>query len=260
MIRDNLLEKEIASILNHNGDVMVFDSIDSTNTYLKGLAADGQKEGTVVIAKSQTKGRGRLGRSFHSAENGLYLSLLLRPNKSAEASLLITVAASVAVALAIEKVTGKHTEIKWVNDIYLNGKKVSGILTEGAINPENAKLSYAVLGIGVNIFPPKDNFPEEIKNIATAIYGSEKGENILPTLAAEIINIFMEFYKNLEQKEYITEYKKRSILTGKEVSYVSGGTIYTGKVLGIDDDARLLLRVGGEKVVLNAGEVSVRLV
>lgn len=255
-----MLEKEIQRLLNYKGEVMAFDSIDSTNTYLKGLAADGQKEGTVVIAKSQTMGRGRLGRSFHSAENGLYLSLLLRPEKSAEASLLITVAASVAVALAIEKVTGKQTEIKWVNDIYLNSKKVSGILTEGAINPETAKLSYAVLGVGVNIFTPKGDFPDEIKNIATAIYESDNGKNILPTLAAEIINIFMDFYKKLEQKEYLTEYKKRSILTGKEVSYVSDGTMYTGKVLGIDDDARLLLLVNGEKIALNAGEVSVRLV
>ena len=260
MIRDNLLEKEISSLLNIDSEVLVFDSLDSTNTYLKGLAANGQSEGTVVIAKSQTKGRGRRGRNFYSKENGLYLSLLLRPDKSAEASLLITVAASVAVALAIERLSGKHTEIKWVNDIFINGKKVSGILTEGAINPLNAKLNFAVLGVGVNIFPPKDNFPDEIKNIETAIYENENSENILPTLAAEIVNIFMSFYKNLEKKEYLTEYKKRSILIGKEVSYIVDGTVFTGRVQGIDDDARLLLDVNGENVTLSAGEVSVRLV
>ena len=144
MVRDYKIQNRIKNILNYKNDIIVVDSVESTNTALKQMAADGADEGTVLIAKSQTKGRGRLGRSFVSDDGGLYLSLLLRPKSSAEASLLITVAAAVSVAVAIENICQKNCQIKWVNDIYLNGKKVSGILTEGAINPQNGRLDYAV--------------------------------------------------------------------------------------------------------------------
>lgn len=259
MIRDNRLEKEIQGLLNYNSEIIVFDSITSTNTALKQMAADGADEGTVLIAKSQSGGKGRLGRSFLSKEGGLYLSLLLRPQKSAEASLLITTAAAVAVSRAIEKVCQKNCQIKWVNDIFLNGKKVGGILCEGVINPKTALLQYAVLGIGVNIVEPKDSFGDELKNIATALYSDDEKIEILPILAAEIVNEFMFFYKNLQNREYMSEYKERSMLIGKTVTYIKEDILYTAKVLGIDESARLLLDQNGEKVVLGAGEVSVRI-
>lgn len=258
MVRDNLIENEIKDLLNHKGDVIVFDSTESTNTALKQMAADGAAEGTVLIAKSQSKGRGRLGRSFLSKDGGLYLSLLLRPENSAEASLLVTVAAAVSVAQAIEKIADKECQIKWVNDIFLNDKKVSGILCEGAINPQTAALEYVVLGIGVNIVEPKESFGDELKNIATAIYKESEKIKILPKLAAEIVNTFMNYYKNLQKKEYMAEYKKRSMLIGKTVTYVKENVLYTAKVLGIDDNARLLLDQNGDKIILGAGEVSIR--
>ena len=259
MVRDNPIEKEIQGLLNYKGEVIVFDCIDSTNTALKQMAADGANEGTVLIAKSQSKGKGRLGRSFLSKQGGLYLSLLLRPEESAEASLLITTAAAVAVSRAIEKVCQKNCQIKWVNDIFLNGKKVGGILCEGTINPKTAALQYAVLGIGVNIVEPKDSFGEELKNIAAALYSNVEKMQILPILAAEIVNEFMNFYKNLQNREYMSEYKERSMLIGKTVTYIKEDILYTAKVLGIDDSARLLLDQNGEKIVLGAGEVSVRI-
>lgn len=259
MVRDGILENEIKSHLKHKCDVLVFESLDSTNKTLKQMAADGADEGTLLIAKSQSKGRGRLGRSFMSKDGGLYLSLLLRPESSAEASLLVTVSAAVSVAKAIEKICDKQCKIKWVNDIFLNSKKVSGILCEGAINPQTAALEYAVLGIGVNIVEPKESFGDELRNIATAIYNDSEKIKILPQLAAEIVNTFMDYYKNLQKKEYMSEYKERSILIGKTVTYVKEDILYTAKVLGIDDNAKLILDQNGEKVFLVAGEVSVRI-
>ena len=258
MIRDNVAENEIKSFLNVEGEVFVFDELDSTNTYLKALAAEGANEGCIVIAKSQTKGRGRLGRSFLSKNGGLYLSLLLRPKSSVEASLMITSAAAVAVAEAVEKICRKSPAIKWVNDLFLDGKKISGILTEGIINPQNGQLEFAVLGIGVNIVEPQGGF-DGLENIAGAIYKSGEQKDVFCELSAEIVNIFMQYYKALDSKEYMAEYKRRSMLIGKTVSYIKDETLYTARVLDIDNNARLILEANGEKTVLQAGEVSVRI-
>jgi BirA family biotin operon repressor/biotin-[acetyl-CoA-carboxylase] ligase len=258
MIRDNATGDKIKSLLNSKGEVLVFDEVDSTNTLLKDMALNSADEFTVVIAKSQTKGRGRLGRSFLSKNGGLYLSLLLRPQKLAEASLMVTVAAAVAVSKAIEKVCGKTTAIKWVNDLFLDGKKICGILTEGVINPKSGCLEFAVLGIGVNIVEPMGGF-DEFENIAGAIYKSDTDTDVFCELSAEIINSFIGFYKKLASKEYIEEYKNRSMLIGKTVSYIKEGNTYTARVLDIDDNARLILEQNGEKAILQAGEVSVKL-
>ncbi|MBO5929451.1 MAG: biotin--[acetyl-CoA-carboxylase] ligase, partial [Clostridia bacterium] len=140
--------------------------LDSTNTELCRLAREGAPEGTVIFADEQQKGRGRRGHTFFSPLSGLYMSLLLRPQ--AEVSPLhITTAAAVAVAEAIEQLTGIPAGIKWVNDIYCNGKKVCGILTEGAFFPGSAQLQYAVLGIGINVGLME--FPEELREIATSV-------------------------------------------------------------------------------------------
>lgn len=153
--------------------IQVVDSIDSTNEALKRLVKEAKASGgehsvdvlhgTVVIAKHQTAGKGRRGRSFYSPEDtGLYMSILFKPEVKMEQMVRITTMAAAAVSCAIEKVSGKKTEIKWVNDIYADGKKVVGILTE-------AGPDYAILGIGVNLWEPKGGFPEEIRNIAGAL-------------------------------------------------------------------------------------------
>ena len=144
------------------------EEIDSTNRYVKQLGAAGAPEGRVVIANRQSAGRGRLGRSFFSpGEKGIYMSVLLRPEIELERAVLITSMAAVAVARAIERVSDIPAKIKWVNDIFLNRKKVCGILTESGINAETGKLEYAVLGIGVNVGSME--FPEELKGIATSV-------------------------------------------------------------------------------------------
>ena len=135
-----------------NRKKLYFEELDSTNSYLKEMAAKGAQEGTIIIANRQSAGRGRLGRSFFSPEEkGIYMSILLRPDISLERAVLITSMAAVAVAEAIEQVSGIQTKIKWVNDIFLNKKKVCGILTEAGIDAETGTLEYAVLGIGVNV-------------------------------------------------------------------------------------------------------------
>lgn len=243
-------------------NIDIREELDSTNTQLKLLAQKGEKEGYVLIANKQISGRGRRGHTFFSPDSGLYMSVLLRPTISASDSLLITTAAAVAVARAIEKVSDKKCEIKWVNDIYSGGKKLCGILTEASIDFEGGTLDYAVLGIGVNLSDPKGGFPEEIENIAASVFGKREYTNKEKSiLTAEILNEFFEFYSSLSEKEYMKEYVERSFLIGKEVDILIGGKkVDEAIVIGIDSDAHLLVKYkNGETKALFSGDVSVKM-
>lgn len=233
---------------------IVLSCVDSTNSYAKDILAD-SAEGDCVFALSQTGGRGRLGRRFFSYEGGIYMSLILKPNLTAESSLFITTAAAVAVSRAIEELFGKETRIKWVNDIYIAEKKVCGILTEGVIGG-NGKLEGAVLGIGINLGAPEE-FPEEISSIADSILDVQDDFELKARLVAEIVTEFFEIYKNPQSKDYMKEYRRRSYLDGKTVEFVREGVLRTAKVLGVTDDAGLKILEGGEEKILSAGEVSV---
>ena len=242
-------------------DVQAVDCVPSTNDVLKAAAENGAKEGMVIIAKEQSKGKGRLGRSFFSPNSGIYMSILLRPKISASESLMITTCAAVAVCEAIEKVCGKNCGIKWVNDIFLNGLKVCGILTEASVDFETSGLQYAVLGIGINIAHPEKDFPSELHGIAGALYDElPKGENIRSRLCAELLNSFFGYYKSLPQREFMEQYKRRSIIVGKKIFVIQNGGKTPATALGIDDDARLLVRYDdGKTALISTGEVSVRL-
>lgn len=230
--------------------------VGSTNACAKEYAEKGAEEGTVIEAKRQTDGRGRLGRSFFSGGGGAYFTVILRPRLSAEASLLITAAAAVAVAEAIEKISGKEAKIKWVNDIYIDEKKVCGILAEGKLSAEG-RLDYAVLGIGVNLSEPEGGFPRELEGIAGAIF--EKGKEIQAEAVIEAIyDRFFEIYENIEERAFMQEYRRRSFLKGKTVSFKKEKTEHTALVVGIDDSARLILDEDGKQFTLEAGEVSVK--
>lgn len=236
----------------------VSEECGSTSTLLKDRAKLGAKEFSVLFSKSQTAGRGRLNKSFLSPSGGLYFSLVLRPEKSPEISVFITAAAAVAAARAIERVSGKSTAIKWVNDIFIGDKKVCGILCEGKIEPENSLLEYAVLGVGINVFEPENGFADEIKDIASALFkGEEKAEIYLNT-AAEFLNNFKLFYDELHTKKYMEEYISRSYLTGKEIYYIKNGERHDATVLRIDRDANLVINEGGTEKKLFSGEVSVK--
>jgi len=239
----------------------VMDSVSSTNTALKNTAESGEAEGCVLIANEQTAGKGRMGRTFFSPPgSGIYISLLLRPKLMAADALLITTAAAVAVSRAIEDVTGRKTAIKWVNDVYCDGKKVCGILTEASVDFETGGLSYAVLGIGINIGNPSQGFPDELKDIASAVYDAEPySAEIRSRLAACVLDSFFELYKELHTKKYMDEYRARSFVIGREIYVISPTSREEALVLGIDDDARLIVKMAdGDIKNLSSGEISIR--
>lgn len=239
-------------------------TVTSTNTVLKELAKNGAKAGYVLVAQEQTAGKGRLGRNFYSpVDTGLYLSVVLRPKMTIEDSLFITTSAAVAVAKAIETVSeGKITpEIKWVNDVFIDGKKVCGILTEASVDFESGGLEYAVLGIGINIFPPQGGFPKEVDKIATAVFKSkEEVKNARNRLAAEVIKQLENLPENYTSPEILKEYKQRSMLIGKKVFAVTKNERRPCKVMDIDDRARLVVEFeNGDIKALSTGEVSIRI-
>ncbi|MBO5512969.1 MAG: biotin--[acetyl-CoA-carboxylase] ligase [Mogibacterium sp.] len=243
-----------------NVKIEVFSETDSTNMVCRNKANDGEQESYVAVASRQTGGRGRNGRSFFSpADTGLYLSILIRPNEQPDSvSLGLTTMAAVAACEAIEKVSGKHCDIKWVNDVLLDNKKVCGILCEASYALEDQKLFAVVVGLGINVYPPKEGFPEEIKDIAGTVFDqSETG--IRNQLAAEIINRFMAYYKHVTENGYQGEYIKRSIVPGKDIEVHAHGEVRPAHALAIDDTCGLMVRYeDGSAETLHFGEVSIK--
>ena len=239
-------------------EIHKFASVTSTNDIAAEYAKDGAKEGTLIIADTQTKGRGRMGREFLSHEkSGIYMSLVLRPEFSAENSLLITTAAAAAVAKAIEKHTAKTAKIKWVNDIYINEKKVCGILTEGKITP-TGMLEYAILGIGINLTVPKGGFGKSIENVAGALFDTEDVFD-KEQIVSDILSEFSCYYENLLQKPHFEEYASRNMLFGKKVDIIRAGVRVGEGVAGeIADDFSLCVDTENGKTKLSTGEVSVK--
>lgn len=240
-----------------NYSIKYFDTLDSTNTYAKELAKNGADEGTVIVANSQTCGRGRMGRSFFSPKDtGIYMSIILRPKVSAENSLLLTTAAACAVAKVAEKHTGTKAQIKWVNDVYQNGKKICGILTEGQINPDGV-LDFAIVGIGINLKSPKDGFGE-LSNVATAMF-SDGDRYDKEEIIKDLLDIFLSYCEDIEKKPHLDEYASYSFLTGETVDVLRAGEIlYTAKVLGVDENFSLVIEHDGVTKHLSSGEVSVK--
>ena len=232
----------------------------STNQELKRMAKNGAPEGTVLVADHQTNGRGRLGKSFYSPKgNGVYFSLLLRPSLSAEYAPLITVVAAVAVRRAIHTLFHIDTEIKWVNDLYFDGKKFCGILTESGFG-KNGEMEYAVLGIGINLNAPDGGYPEEFAYKTTCLSNFVQEEIKKKTLIEEILKEFDGCYQNLMQKAYLKEYKAASCVIGKEIEILSGPFSGRAVALDIDEEANLICRLkNGEVVSLGTGDVSIHL-
>ena len=241
-------------------DIKVYPSVTSTNTVLKEMAAGGAPEGTVVIAAEQTAGRGRMNRRFHSpGGTGLYLSVLLRPAVKASEALFITTAAAVAVARTVEELSGRQTEIKWVNDVQMDGRKICGILTEASFDMETGGLEYAVCGIGVNICPPAGGFPEDIREKAGAVFSEPPKTDIKNRMAAGILAKLTAYYRKLPSHPFLEEYCSRSATVGKEVTVYGRGEPRKAQALSIDSRCRLVVRYeDGSVEALDSGEVSAR--
>lgn len=242
-------------------DLTVLPVVTSTNLLLKEKADTGAKQGTCIIAGRQTQGRGRRQRSFYSpADTGVYLSLLLRPkDRVLSQTVNITTMAAVAMCEAIERVSEKRPSIKWVNDVFLDNKKVCGILTEASLNMENGNVSYAVLGVGVNVYFPEEGFPEEVNEVATALFSSPQ-KDAKNRLAAAFLERFFAYYQQEDDHQYVAEYRRRCFVLGKAIQVWRGETKTEARAMDIDDGCHLLVRYAdGREELLSSGEVSVRM-
>lgn len=262
---DELTEKGIRSNLRKDtriSRVIFMKETDSTNNFAKKLAMhEGYSclNGTLIAANHQTSGRGRHGHSFESpAGTGLYMSLILRPDTDVSEFQMITIADAVAVCLAIEDLypasKGK-LKIKWVNDIYFHGKKITGILTEALTNFESGEIENVITGIGINV--STKNFTGDNSGIAGSIFQSE--EEIAfrrDELCAKVADYVMAFADNLDDPNLIDAYRERSMLTGEDITYMKNDERFTGHVEGIDDNGGLVvLNSSGETETLRSGEV-----
>lgn len=254
---NTLTAQGISKYLKADGiAIEILKEADSTNNVAKKLASEGAKEGTVVFALTQTGGKGRLGRKFYSpADSGVYMSIILRP--SAQQVPYLTVIAGIAVAEGIELAGGKHTAIKWVNDVYADGKKCCGILTEAVADLESGGVEFAVVGIGINVTEPKGGFAPEIRGVATSVCdGVNDARN---RVAAEVLNRYFEYYKNFDRDKIADLYKARSFLIGREITVVKSDGERAATAVDIDKDCRLVVRYAdGTEETLSAGEVTLR--
>ncbi len=232
------------------------DEVTSTNNILKEHAFD---EECALIALSQTAGKGRLGRSFFSPEGtGLYLSLRLNKAVKPDKLMLLTPAAAVASLNALERAGCGGAEIKWVNDLMLNGRKICGILTEAVHSPDG-RISV-IVGVGINVYAPEKGFPEDISDVAGYVF-SEKRQNLRNKLAADFINSFMEFFSNMDSKDFVSTYREKSCVKGKRINVINAGIVRPALALDTDDECRLLVQYeNGEQEALYSGEISIRVI
>lgn len=239
-------------------ELYVYDSIDSTNDEGKRRAIAGSVNGTLIVANEQTAGKGRRGRAFFSpSDTGVYLSILLKLGLDFSQSVFITTAVSVAVCRAIEKVCKIQCEIKWVNDVYVQGKKVCGILTEAVSDFETGTIDSIIVGIGVNV--KTNDFPEDIKQRAASLLKQDYKTGIRNELVAEIYQQVMNVCADLQEKTFMKEYKERSIVIGKNIRYTSNNEWKNAVVLDIDEAGGLVIQSEAEgRKTLNSGEITIR--
>lgn len=256
------ITESIRSLLGKDASfyqIEIREAVTSTNDLLCRAAEKGGKEGMVLIAREQTAGKGRSGRRFFSPSNsGLYMSILLRPRVAPSEVPLLTPMAAVAVAMAIEAVSGREVGIKWVNDIFLDGKKICGILTEGAFRADSPRMDYAVVGIGVNLLMPPKGFPEELKAVAGALW--EEGPPPLAAVAAEILRNFKEYYDHFEKRTFLREYKRRLFFLGREIEILLPHGTERGIARDITEDCHLIVKTDRGRILeLDSGEIRIRL-
>lgn len=264
-VPDRLTAGSILPFLDRadGGDrVVVLDTVDSTNNYAKSLVlAGGFRDGTAITADEQTQGRGRLGRSFLSPRGkGVYLTLLWKPDISPAAALNFTACVAVAVCRALEDACGARPGIKWTNDIVLGNRKLCGILTEMAVEGETGALQYLITGIGVNVNHRPEDFPPELRDMATSL-ARELGRPMeRGRLCAALIGSLDRMYEQwLAGADFREEYRRRCLTLGREVLLLRNGPGEPAFAEDIDDRFGLIVRhPDGRRETVTAGEVSVR--
>lgn len=235
-----------------------FQKLDSTNSKAYDLALKGAREGEIVIAESQKRGRGRLGRKWFSPPSlNLYLSVILRPKIPPHQASLLTLMAAVAAAEAIEKYSGLKPLIKWPNDILLRNRKVAGLLNE--IRSEGDRIDFVILGIGVNLNMKETQFPEKIRSLATSLK-IEKGESIsrkdfLQTLLKALEEWYEIFLKEGGER-ILKVWREKSKIKGRAIRVTSFGQSLTGRAVDVDSEGALILRIRkGERRRIVAGDI-----
>lgn len=244
-------------------DLRFYDSVDSTNNVLKGLANAGAPHGTVVVANEQTRGRGRLGREWSSmAGKGIWMSVLLRPGIHPGAVQALTLAAAVAVSRAIEPILAEKPGIKWPNDILVSRRKVCGILTE--MSAEAERVSWVIVGIGLNTHSDQEDFPEELRDKATSLIQHLKvgASADRAGLVAEILNQLEDVYEDYLENgpdSMLREWRIRSVTLGRTVELVREGETIRVTALDIGEDGRLIVRFSDGRISeILSGEISIR--
>ena len=242
----NLSAHEIKNYLDvkyQNINIEIFDTIPSTNSYAKQAVNQKQITNTsLIVANCQTAGRGRFDRKFFSpAQTGIYMTLVLFPKQKINDVLLVTI-------ISAKKLTGITLNIKWVNDILFNSKKVAGILTETVLNAKTNTVESLITGIGINV--TTENFPDELKNIAASLNINISRNKLI----AEIINIFFNLYNDNEKAALINRYKKYLILNKNIIYYIDNKKL-KGKIIDITNSANLIVETNGKNIILNSGEI-----
>ncbi|MBM7550044.1 biotin--[acetyl-CoA-carboxylase] ligase [Peptoniphilus gorbachii] len=239
-------------------DIIVYDEIDSTNTEAKRrLYSSDVKDFTVIVSDMQKGGRGRTGKSFASPKgSGVYFSIILHPKDFYDFSYfdLTTVKAAVAVVEGIKEATGKVAQIKWVNDLFINGRKICGILSELDADFESRSVKSVIVGIGINVNEPKDDSFKDLKDIAGYI-GTDVIRN---EILSSILNAFYENNYEKKDKEIIEYYKTHSLVIGKDLTFELNGKKYTAKGVDINDKGNLIVDTGEKRITLSSGEVSIK--
>lgn len=238
--------------------VEIVDEVDSTNDELKRRAND-LEDGFVFIADTQNKGKGRNGRDFYSPkQSGIYMSLFLKPDLSIQHSLKLTACASVAIFEAIKKNYGLSSKIKWVNDVYLENKKIAGILCEASLEMNTASLEYMVIGMGLNVHSFLK--PQDLQNVAGSIEDFSEVKVNRNILIKDILNYFYQYYTNIHENTFLPIYKENSYVLFKDVIIYEKQNAYPARVLDIDENANLIIQKEDKSIAtLSSGEVSLRL-
>ena len=251
----------LLSALPENEHIHYFEAIDSTNLQAKALGLQGAPHGTTVIAKKQTAGRGRLGRSFHSPDGqGIYLSMVLRPGCHATELMHLTCAVGCAVCDALESVTGLRPGIKWTNDLVFAKRKLGGILTELSLDSEG-NVNFAVVGIGINCTQKIQDFPPDIQDIATSLTEITERKPDIPQLTVSIITSLQTMSEKLlsHRDAILEQYRKDCVTLGNEISVVTPTSVRHGLAVDIDRDGALVVDFpDSSRETVNSGEVSIR--
>ncbi|MDE6412633.1 MAG: biotin--[acetyl-CoA-carboxylase] ligase [Eubacterium sp.] len=250
---DILNSAKIKNAMKHDIAVIYYTEIDSTNTQAKRLINSGEANETLLVtAERQTAGRGRQGKTFYSpAETGIYMSLVVHPNTMLQNAVTATTAASVAVCKAIERLTDIKPQIKWVNDVYVNDKKICGILTEAVSDFELGIVTSVVVGIGINI--KTNDFPEDVER-AGSLNADIRRADLIGAVADELLNIIGGDYS-----DFIDYYRSHSMIIGKQINYIENGIVTPAKAVSIDETGGLVVQTeNGTQKTLKSGEISIR--